>query len=90
MSLKIYKFWNIWQQTEKKVFISFIKNFIIPLSCICWVNLDKCGRPRGPAPVSYTHLDVYKRQVLGQWNMDIYKDEGTKTTSMRYEIAQTH
>ena len=23
-----------------------------------------CGQVRGPVPVSYTHLDVYKRQIL--------------------------
>ena len=28
-------------------------------------NTARNGAPAGPGPVSYTHLDVYKRQVLG-------------------------
>ncbi|WP_284117772.1 hypothetical protein [Streptomyces fragilis] len=33
------------------------------------------GRPRSPRPVSYTHLDVYKRQGVPWW-MPVRTDAG--------------
>ena len=31
---------------------------------------SSCCRPRVPSPVSYTHLDVYKRQIWDNPNPD--------------------
>ena len=39
-----------------------------------WNAVQGISRPDTPVPVSYTHLDVYKRQVLSFIVLDIHPD----------------
>ena len=42
------------------------------------------GRRR--QPVSYTHLDVYKRQVLGKETIDLYNTSETRSNNNSYGL----
>ena len=36
-------------------------------------NADQYRYPYEPTPVSYTHLDVYKRQLFTLWEADFWR-----------------
>ena len=54
MCSKIYvtlKYLIVRNLKESSILVQFIKSFIIPLSWICWIELDQSGRSRRPGVV---------------------------------------
>ena len=48
-----------------------------------------CAGKSSKGPVSYTHLDVYKRQVKHRWPMSwLYRREGERLLAFERSVAQ--
>ena len=58
----MFKFWGKYKQEKRKIFIAVL-GIILTVFAACNSEAGPQTALQGNTPVSYTHLDVYKRQA---------------------------
>ena len=82
-------FWGI---DRGMSFLGFLRGLVLLLFGITVMQFSagQCEKMLKAVPVSYTHLDVYKRQLQGRWRIHLpYLPGGRRLTVLQSHLCKS-